>query len=521
MAVEENGERIVSVPTVQEADDLTQPVGMNFSDYMRMPSRFAVINRLIARDLNDSRSPAPRFYKYTKDKISEYLKDPYRNEKELRNAVIYLYGASAHFRRLIQYFVSLNSLAYVVSPYKIDTATANPASIRRNYKRVLNLLNGLNAKDQLEKILTVVLREDVFYGTLWETSDSTIIQQLPSDYCAVSVIEDNVLNVSFDFSYFDLNPTVLPLYPEEFRRKYDLYLTDTMLLKWQELDSPNSFAIKCNKDILAYAIPPFAGILREIYDLEDYKDLKLTKEELENYALLVMKLGIDDNGEWQMELPKAKEFYRNLEDVLPEEVGAVLSPMQIDKISFERTHTGETDAVAEAEEQLFSAAGVSSLLFSNPKASSNALLLSIKVDQALTYSIVKSIESMLNRFIHRHGFGKYFKMTFLDVSPFNRKELSDAYIKAFTYGAPTISYYCAANGIMQDELDCMMFLEDDVLKLKDRFRPPVNSAQQSAEEAADSEGKGSGENGSGRPKADLEDLSDSGEKWQEGQEGDS
>ena len=510
MAVK-NEDRIVTVQNEPEKNSPV-PANFNFKEFMRLPSgmenRFAVINRMIARDLNDPRNPTPTFYKYTKDQIATYLANPYRYEKELRNAVIYLYGASAHFRRLIQYFVSLNSLAYVVSPTKIDTATAKPASIMRNYKRVLNLMSGLNAKDQLEKVLTVALREDVFYGTLWETTDSTIIQQLPSDYCAVSTIEDNVLNVTFDFSYFDQNPTVLPLYPPEFEAKYNLYKSDMQALKWQELDAPNSFAIKCNKDILAYALPVFAGILREIYDLEDYKSLKLTKEELQNYALLVMSLGIDDNGDWKMDLNKAKEFWHNLDDVLPDEVGSVLSPMDINKISFERTHTGDTDAVADAEERLFSAAGVSSLLFSNPKASANALTLSIKVDQALTYSIVKSIETMLNRFIHRHSFGKYFKVTFLDVSPFNRKEQSDAYLKAASYGMPVISYYCAANGILQDDMDCLNFLEDDVLHIKERFRPLTNSAQMGAE---DTDGE------TGRPKAEIEDLTDAGEAWQEGQ----
>ena len=358
----------VIITVSEEEAKKEEQMRFDLGDTIRLPARFAAINRMIARDLNDARTPKPSFYKYTKDEIAEYLKDPYRYEKQLRNAVIYLYGASAHFRRLIQYFVSLNSLSYIVSPARIDTATTNPATIRRNYKRVLNLLAGLNAKDQLEKILTVVLREDVYYGTIWETSDSIIIQQLPSDYCAVATIEDNVLQVSFDFSYFDMNPTVLPLYPAEFTTKYNIYLGDTMNMKWQELDAPNSFAIKCNKDILTYALPPFAGILREVFDLEDYKSLRKTKEELENYALLVMKLGLDDNGEWEMPLPKAKEFYHNLDEVLPEEIGAVLSPMDIDKISFERTHAGEMDAVSDAEQNLFSAAGVSSLLFNNVKA---------------------------------------------------------------------------------------------------------------------------------------------------------
>lgn len=478
-----------------------------YSDVIRLPDRFAVINRMIMRDVNKN-GPAPTFYLYNKDQISEYLKNPYRYEKNLRNAVVYLYGASSHFRRLIQYFVSLSDLAYVVGPYKTDTATAKTKTTRNNYRRVLNLMSSMDVKNQFEKILTVCLREDVFYGTIRETTDSTIIQQLPSDYCAISVIEDNVLNVTFDFSYFTTNPQYLELYPEEFQVKYKLYQDNINSMRWQELDSPYSFAIKCNKDILNYAMPPFAGILREIYDLEDYKQLRMTKEEIENYALLVMKLGIDDEGNWQMDLDKAKAFYSNLDAVLPEEIGAVLSPMPIDKISFERTHPGTVDTIAEAEQNLFTAAGVSSLLFNNAKASSNALLLSIKADQALTYSIVKSIECMVNRFIHRHGYGKYFKVTFIDCSIFTRKEVGDAYLKAATYGLPTLSYYAASQGLSQDDLDGMNYLEDTVLGLKERLVPLRSSATMGSSDSVT-------ENQTGRPKAEIGELTDSGEVSQE------
>lgn len=234
----------------------------------------------------------------------------------------------------------------------------------------------------------------------------------------------------------------------------------------------------------------------------------MTKTELENYALLVMKLGIDQKtGDWQMDFKKAEDFYSNLDAVLPEEVGSVLSPMPIDKISFERTHPGDTDTVSTAEQSIYAAAGVQSLLFSNPKASSSALLLSIKVDQALTYSIVKSIETMLNRFLHRRGYGKYFNVTFLDCSPFNRKELGDAYLKACQYGLPMISYYAASQGITQDEVDTLNFLENDVLGLTARFKPLKSSATMS----------GSGE--SGRPENEIGELTDAGEAWRERDEG--
>ena len=491
----------------------------------RLPDRFSAINKLILRDLNKHEAPS-RFYLYDKDKISEFLKNPQANEQQLRNAVVYLYGASTHFKRLIQYFVSLSDLSYVVSPYRIDTSTFKPKTARSAYRRVLNLLASMDLKNQLEKILTVCFREDTFYGTIREGSDSTIIQQLPSDYCKISVIEDNVLNVTFDFSYFDMHGDYLRLYPEEFRIRYDRYKKNTVDLRYQELDSPNSFAIKCNKDILSYSIPPFAGILREIYDLEDYKNLKLTKTELENYAILVMTLGINSDGEWEMDYDKAVDFWRNLDGVLPDEIGSVLSPMKIDKISFERTHTGDTDTIAEAEQNLFTAAGVSSLLFNNEKAMSGALLLSIKADQSMTYSLVKSIESMLNRYIHRHTFGKYFKITFLDCSPFNRKDVGDAYLKGCQYGLPFVNMYAASQGLSPDDVDCMNYLEDTVLNLKQRLVPLRSSATMSSNSSEDSSGSSSSTGSSasggsdpdaepGRPEEDIGELTDSGEVWRE------
>lgn len=468
--------------------------------------RFALLNKLITRDMNNNTS-SPTFSLYTKDNITEYLKNPYTYQQQLRRAITYIYGASPHFRRLIQYFTGLSDLAYVVSPYHLDPKTANVKSVGRNYRKVLNAMSAMSVKTQFPKILTVCLREDVYYGTMWVTNDSITIQQLPSDYCAISTIEGNVLNVTFDFSYFDGHSQYLEYYPSEIQAKYKNYQSNRRM-RWQELDAPTSFAIKCNNDILDYPLPPFAGVLREIYDLEDYRQLKLTKTTLENYAILVMTIGLDKEGNWQIDLDKAKEFWRNLDSVLPEEIGSVLTPLPIDKISFERTHTGDTDTISEAEQNLFSAAGVSSLLFNNDKASANALVLSIKADQAITFGIVKSIEDAVNRFIQSQSYGKNFKITFLDCSPFNRKEMGDMYLKACQYGVPMVSYYCASQGLSQSEMDCMNFLENDVLDIKSTFIPLQSSSTQS------SDGNGATDEG-GAPPKDIEDLSESGEQNRE------
>lgn len=477
-----------------------------FDRMIGISDRFALINRLVTRDMNSNSRSAPTFKKYSKDQIATYLSNPYKYEKELRNAVTYIYGASSHFRRLVQYFAGLTDLSYVVAPYRVDPKSANINTMNRNYRKVLNALSSMNIKTQFPKILIVCLREDTFFGTLWVTNDSITIQQLPSEYCSISTIEWNVPNVTFDFSYFNNRQDMLEYFPAEFKMKYDAYKNGKSP-KWIELDSPTSFAIKCNSDTMDYSIPPFAGILREVYEIEEYKELKISKTALENYAMIFMTLGMDNEGNWQMDLEEAKKFWRNLDAVLPPEIGSVLTPMPIGKVSFEKANTANSNTVAEAEEELFSAAGVSSLLFNNSKASANALSLSIKADQAITYGIVKSIEDMVNRYVQSQSYGKNFKVNFLDVSPYNRKETGDMYLKAAQYGMPTVSLYCASQGLGQAELDSMNLLENDVLEIKKLFIPLQSSSTQSGK--AESESKGATDEG-GAPQKDADTLSESG-----------
>lgn len=495
------------------ADGIRKKSQEELAGFIGMSSKFATLNKLITRDLNNDRNK-PTFTVYSKDDIATYLSDPSRYEKQLRDAVIYIYGASPHFRRLIQYFVGLSDLAYIVEPYKIDSNKMNQRTFRINYRKVLNMIVSMNVKSQLPKILTICLREDTCYCTLWVTNDNITIQILPSDYCGISTVEGNVPNVTFDFAYFDSHKEMLDYYPKEFSIKYAMYQKQRTM-RWIELDSPTSFAIKCNSDILHYSIPPFAGILREIYDIEDYKQLKKAKTALENYAMLLMKLPMDDEGGWVLDYDKAYKFWSNLDSVLPEEVGSILSPMDITKIDFEKSNTGDTDKISEAEQNLFTAAGVSSLLFNNEKASANALLLSIKADQAITYGIVKSIEDAINRFIQSQGYGKNFKINFLDVSPFNRKEVGDAYLKAASYGIPAISAYCASQGIGQAELDGMSFLEGTILGLPELFKPIQSSSQMSSTTTTnDLESKAATDEG-GAPKKEIGELTDSGEQTSE------
>jgi len=126
----------------------------------------------------------------------------------------------------------------------------------------------------------------------------------------------------------------------------------------------------------------------------------------------------------------------------------------------------------------------------------------------MTYDIVKSIEAALNRFIQSLSYGKNFKVTFLDTSPYNRDAVGAQYLKSCQYGLPMITYYCASQGLSQADMDSMTFLENEVLELPFRFVPLQSSNTMSAGEEA------------GRPQLTIDDLSENGEISRENEDGD-
>jgi hypothetical protein len=429
----------------------------------------------------------------------EYLKDVPRNEKNIRGAMVQAYMVGSRLWRIVQYFVGLTDLSYVLVPYQIEAEKIRSGNFATQFQKTTDFLSAFGIQRSFREILTICLREDVYFGTIREIDGDILIQRLPSDYCKITSIRGDVYNVSFDFNYFSgRNEAKLEFYSNEMRERYRTFKNRGKEFRWQTLDAPASFAIKCNSDISDYAIPPFLGVLRDIFEIEDYQALKLEKAAIDNYALLVGQFGVDDAGNSSIDLRLLREFFGNLRDVVPPQIAAVAMPTPINKISFERPNGAEHDFVTEAEEHLYNSAGVSSLLFSNTKASSNALLLSIKADQAITFGLVEALGAMLNRYLHSKPFGKNVSVRFLDVGRYNRDEMANSYLKACQYGFPFVSHYAAALGMSQSELDGLETIENDVWGIRQRFSPLQGSATIS-------------QNESGRPELGAGKLSENGE----------
>ncbi|WP_202630040.1 hypothetical protein [Clostridium botulinum] len=475
----------------------------------KMQMFFTSLASLVVNDLNENNKKNSFFKKYKKQDVIDYLQNPQKYEKELREISRFLYVNSAHYKRLINYFANMSLFYYDFKPTRIiDFSKINKKKFLKEYYTICSRIDKMNLSHEFSKILTIAFKEDIFYGYEYETTDSYFIKNLDPDYCSISSIEDGVYNYQFDFTFFDNRKEKLKEYGKEFEIKYNKYLKDRKSSRYQELNSQKTICIKINEEI-EYPIPPFANVFEALYDINDYKLLKKAKEEIGNYQLLSMNIPMSDKepDAPMLDFTTAKEFYAQALNVLPDQIGAILTPMKIDSIKFERD-TLNNDRVIEAEDLFWSSAGVNGNLFNSKGNSGSVVDLSIKTDESIVFKVLKQGARWVNR---KFKFAKtqfMYKFSFLDVTINNQEKMIDKYFKLAQYGIPVKTNLCSLVGLSPIDMQINTWLENDVLKLHENWLP-LNSSHTQTNEPNSEDKK------AGKPQTNAEDLQETGEQTRE------
>ena len=452
-----------------------------------------------------SNSHYPTVYtKYTRADIIKYLKNPETNAKQLRNASIYLYEVSAQYRRIVNYFAHMCPLTYIMYPFKFDTTKEiNEKAFKASYKKATDFMAIFNLQHEMRKALVTAWREDIFAGYIYQTKDSFYIRKLHPDYVKIASIVDGCYMVAFDFSYFRGREDELESYGEEFMSKYEDYKKDSSL-RWQLLDEKRQFCLKISEDV-TYPLIPLAGCLLGIFDIEDYKELQKGASVLRNYKALGLKLPTDEQGNLMIDKDFADQFYEQLSNITPENIGVFETPMDVEVYDFEKSGAEDPDKTYEAIRNFYNDAGVSALLFGSDKQTAASLNISITSDECVCFAVNRQIERNVNRLLKGLSGTQKFQITILDISEFHRQQFHDIMLKDAQYGVPVKSAIAASLGLNPPNMSAMLYMENEILKLHDNMIPLQSSYTQS------------GDNEGGRPTAEEngEEISDSNENTRE------
>ena len=439
--------------------------------------------------------PSKTYTVYSKESLRSYLRNPLSdsNSKNLRKLSQFLYVLSPQYRRIIAYFASMiDASLYNVIP-NVDMVEDNDdEKILQSYQEVLKWLEKMNLDIQIFSMLVTCWREDVFYGYLyWEEADeqdvnSFIVLPLDPDYCRISSVNYNgCLNCAFDFSFFDSssNAIYLEMWDKEFTKKYNAYKSDNKL-RWQELDPERTWVLKVNYDQNDRVIPPLSGLLEDVINLIDLKGITSVKDEMSIYKLLVAKIntisGTDEPNDFEIDLNTAVDFYNKMVANLPEYVGAILSPMEITPVTFDKSATDESNSIAKASSNLFESAGVSQVMDASKLTGATAVTAALRFDGLYALKpLLAQIQARVNMFLDYILPDNGMRVKFLPVTPYFKDEAIKQTAEACTLGLPMKTQLATLMGISPLDMNSMLHLENDILKLQDKLVPMQSTYTQS------------------------------------------
>lgn len=469
-----------------------------------------------ALQLLDLQNPPSKTYTvYSKDSLRTYLKNPLTdtNQKNLRQLSQFLYVLSAQYRRIIAYFAThIDLTAYNVIPNVSMTEDNDDEKILQNYESTLKWIEKMNMQGQIHGILTACLREDCFYGYIYyedgeeQDRNSFIIVPLNADYCKISSVNYNgTLNCAFDFSYFDssANKVYLDYWDKEFTTGYNAYQKDSKQ-RWAELDPERTVVFKMDYDQLDRVIPPFASLFEDIIDLIDLRGITSVKDKLSIYKLLVAEIDTLSNttnpDDFAVSLDLAVDFYNKINQILPEEIGLALSPMKIEPITFDKDATDETNSISKANKNLWESAGVSQIMDNSKLTGSTAVTAAMRFDALFIQKpLLWQIEARVNMFLDYVLPDNGMRLKYMQVSPYLKDEVIKNVKEACTLGLPMKTQLAALMGVSPLDMNSMLHLENDILKLQDKMVPLQSTYTQTG-----------GSDTGGAPEKPNEELTDDG-----------
>lgn len=452
--------------------------------------------------------------------VAKWIHNPETHSKDLIRLSKYLYKSSGEYRGLLNYFINMARFYYVIDPIHNSSEKMNKTKVKKDLSKISLQLKKMNLHHELAKVFKTCVIEDVFYGYEIEDENNYFLYKLSPDYCKINGMADGMYTFAFNLNFFDGNEDVLKTFPNEFQKAYSIMKFNNGT-NWFEPDFTKSVCFKFNENDLEI-FPPFAGMFEPLLELNDYKKLKKAGAKINNYMLLHQKVPMHDNSNKDYQAdnfaisPDAMEYFNSMvNDSLPDEIGAIVSPMEINPIKLDKDD--KNDKVLEAQRDLYNASGVSSHIFNNDKNSTGGLIYSTRKDELLVINFYRQIERWLNRKI-RYGnllAKNQWQVSLLDVTGMSEDKYLEQLTKTGTLGFAVRGRIAAMHKQDYHTLVASLELENDILDLDVKMTPLASSHTGGMNQTRENNIVDENKSKRGRPQKSSDELSDSGQANQD------
>lgn len=513
---------------MKDFEDLSSEQRQRFENYVRW---FVKSQREILQDYNNNLKNLTELSRYTVSELVTMLKNPVTetNQKQIRKLSQFLYQVSSHYKILVNYYANILLYNYTLTPSTSALIIGEEFDIndyRLVYAQLADQVEKYDFKHLCSLMIRIAVRDGAFYGLCFESNNAFYVDRWDPDYARITSVEDGVIKFSMDLDFFSRKTYLLENYGKDVQKAYLEYKGDrergiagNTKARWYE--PKNSICIMADNSDYSIVLPLFTGLLKDIFDIEDYRLIKKANDENANYKAVTMQVETDEDGVPLMNDVLIKKYYDQTCNNVPEGVGVIINPFKTDSLSFNNGRNNDTKELADAESQFWFDSGTSPLLFGSAKATSaGSLGLSVKPNEKIAFNMLMQIEKTFNQRIQNFHKIYKFKIKFSNISIFNEIDIANKDLKAASYGVAGAKLrYASDLGMTPSDIICNQFLEDTVLGLTINSwdKPLISSNVQSGSSSTNvnPDDTSTGLNGAGRPRESVGELTESGETSRE------
>ena len=429
---------------------------------------------------------------YSKENVITYLQNINSYESELRGLSRYLFYRCQVYFRLIMYNATMFDLnaRYVVPTYD-PTGDNDKESILKSYYETLQVLDKIDPQNSLLPMLINNFIEDVYYGCCWIDETGIFILKIPPEYCKISgKYYTGDFSFSVDMSNYKRYEDVLEFLGDPLLSMYKAYGGNNQN-KWQPMPDEYALCTKSRLESWETVVPIYSGLFIDLIGLLNLGDVQAVADEQQIYKLITATIptlsGASDPDQWSVNIDLAVEYYNKMVDSLPDYVGAAITPLPLDTISFSDDQSTDTTKVQKATKEVLNTSGGSQILNSASISGAEAFRSATRADTEFAISaLLGQIQGWINRMLG-YQVSNPAKVKFFEVSAYTKDEFKASLQKDLQYDATKILAINALNGINELDTLSLAFLGNDILDLPNRFKVLTSANTVSSKESGGQE----------------------------------
>lgn len=470
---------------------------------------FSNFQRLMVRDLclHTSVLDTGRIGDISLKDVELALKYPRQGWKILLQVSDELMRVSPHYFRMNSLYSNMALFCWWIDLYDVKE-NAQIDKMKKTYSALAAKLENMNLKHEFSKIMKVIPYQDVYYGLVFENQSDFFFQQISYKICELCEMQDGLYNFRIDLSKID--PTTLTAYPNYVQRAYVDYIEKVKQglpeFQWYKPPADKQICLKLNSQWTS-PYPILIGLIKDILDLDVYKKLKLQSARTDNYKAIAVEVPIDETTvDKPLLTPETLGIFAEINrESMTDDIGLLHTlGSNATPISF-KDSSNTRNNVSDAVDELYNSSGITKEAF-NGSSSGTAVTISVENDAGFIYGLYRQFERWMNRFIKIRRYNKpAFKFFFylLDITIFNRKDVTARYKDSLAFGCTVIDKYLASLDMTPSRTLGSFILHKDIFDFQSNFVPLQSTFNSSV---------GDGENGRPTNESQGKTLDESGEK---------